>query len=89
MNTEEGGILMINDYSLLWGKIKQSGFTQSELAKKIGISKTSLSLKINNHQQFTQNEILRISNEIGIAKKDIPKYFFEGKVNKLNTNERA
>lgn len=80
---------MVNDYSMLWGKIKQSGLTQQRLAKKIGISTTSLSLKINNHKQFTQKEILKISNAIGIATKDIPKYFFKQKVNKMNTKREA
>lgn len=79
---------MVNDYSLLWGKIKQSSFTQKQLAEKIGISTTSLSLKINNHKQFTQKEILKISNAVGIPKRDIPKYFFNQKVNKMNTKSK-
>lgn len=70
---------MVNDYSLLWGKIKQSGITQNKLASKIGISSTSLSLKLHSHYPFTQNEILDISNVVGIAKEDIPKYFFTQK----------
>ena len=68
--------LMKTDYSMLWAKIKQSKLTQGQLAERIGISRTALNLKINNHKQFTQREILEISKVIGIDKKDISKYFF-------------
>lgn len=66
---------MKTDYSMLWAKIKQSKLTQGQLAERIGISRTALNLKINNHKQFTQREILEISKVIGIDKKDISKYF--------------
>lgn len=64
------------DYSRLKGKIKEKCNTQSNLAKKIGISEVSLSAKLNNKVEFSQFEINKICETLEIAKEDIPRYFF-------------
>ena len=64
------------DYSRLKEKIKEKCNTQSNLAKKIGISEVSLSAKLNNKVEFSQFEINKICETLEIAKEDIPGYFF-------------
>ena len=49
------------DYSALEGKIKSKGLTQAELAQKVGMTPTTLSLKLNGQAFFKQKEISRIS----------------------------
>jgi transcriptional regulator with XRE-family HTH domain len=48
---------MVWDYSKLRGKIKEKYGTQEAFASAIGISATSLSLKLNNEREFTQAEM--------------------------------
>lgn len=71
---------MLFDYSKLKGKIKEKGLTQEELANKIEIDKSTLSLKINNQSVFTQEEIFKIINILEIAPEEIEEYFFTIKV---------
>lgn len=70
------------NYNKLKGKIREVFGTQAELAIALGISKTSLNLKLNNHFEFSQNEIDKACNALGINKCDIPEYFFNLKVQK-------
>ena len=71
---------MLFDYSKLKGKIKEKGLTQEELANKIEIDKSTLSLKINNQSVFTQEEIFKIINILEISPEEIEEYFFTIKV---------
>ena len=64
------------DYSRLLGKIKERGYTQEMLAKKISISACSLNLTLNNKREFRQNEILEISKVLDINPREIEDYFF-------------
>ena len=64
------------NYAKLLGKIRECGFTQATLAKAIGISKSTLSAKLNNLNWFTTSEIIAICDALNIAHKDIPLYFF-------------
>ncbi|MCM1365079.1 MAG: helix-turn-helix domain-containing protein [Faecalibacterium sp.] len=50
------------------------GFTQSEIADKIGISRQSFSYKINNKVEFKVSEIEAICQLLHIEDKD--EYFF-------------
>lgn len=63
-------------YSRLLGKIRECGFTQEQLAKKIGINKGTLSAKLNNQFSFTVKEILAIGAALNIPKGEISEYFF-------------
>lgn len=73
---------MAFDYSKLRGKIKEKFGTQENFAKKIGMSRTTLSQKLNNINEFTQQEI-NVSTEIlDISTEEIPTYFFTLQVQK-------
>ena len=64
-------------YSKLLGLLKEKGMTQEDLASIIGRTKATLNLKINGKANFTIDEMEKICESLGIAKKDIGKYFFE------------
>lgn len=64
------------DYSKLKGKIKEVCGTQDVLASKIGIGRVTLSQRLNNVSDFSQNEIAKMSNVLNIPNEDIPIYFF-------------
>lgn len=73
---------MVFDYRRLRGKIKEMLGTQDETAKRIGISRTSLSQKLNNHQEFTQGEIRQLCSALRIDSAEITEYFFVQDVQK-------
>lgn len=68
------------DYRKLRGKIKEVFETQQNFAKAMKMSNTSLSEKLNNKVDFTQKEIHKAVELLGIPKDDIPVYFFALKV---------
>lgn len=68
------------DYSKLKGKIKEVFGTQSAFAKAMGLSGVSLSSKLNNLTDFTQSEINKACELLGISFEFIPVYFFTEKV---------
>ncbi len=70
----------VTDYSKLLGKMKEKGITQSELAKQIGISETSLNKKLNGGSQFRQEEMLKILDCIGVNIESVSLYFFAKKL---------
>ena len=49
---------VVFDYSKLRGIIKEKGFSESMMAKEIGITKETFSKKINNESFFNSNEIV-------------------------------
>lgn len=67
---------MIFDYSKLLGKMKEMKVTQSELAPSIGISESTLNLKLNNLAKFKQPEIVAICDRLNIPYQFIGSYFF-------------
>ncbi len=64
------------DYSRLLGRIKEKGYTQKALAKAVGVSESSLNLKLQSKNTFRQDEIVRISNVLGISLAECDQYFF-------------
>ena len=68
------------DYSKLLGRIKECGFTQQSLAKRIGIAKSSMCLKLNNKANFINPEVLLICEALKISINEIGTYFFTPKV---------
>ena len=64
------------NYSKLLGLLKEKGMTQEDLAVIIGRTTATLNLKINGKASFTIDEMDKICESLGIAKKDIGKYFF-------------
>lgn len=70
------------DYSKLLGKIREYGYTQESLAAAIGISKATMSLKLNNKANFGHAEISAICTILEIPISEIGVYFFVKKVRK-------
>lgn len=68
-----GEDIMVNE-QLLKAKIVEMGFTQSEIASKLGLSLTSLNYKMNGKTEFKANEIYALSDILKIKDKDA--YFF-------------
>ena len=71
------------DYKKLRGKIREVFGTQENFANALGISKVSLSLKLNNTRDFTQGEISKAAALLEIKPSDVPAYFFAQKVQKF------
>lgn len=68
------------EYKKLRGKIREVFGTQEKFARAMGISTVSLSAKLNNTVPFTQPEINKACELLGIALEFIPIYFFTEKV---------
>jgi transcriptional regulator with XRE-family HTH domain len=73
---------MVFDYSELLGRIKARGFTQETLAKRIKMAKSTMCLKLGNRAYFTQPDIDKICEALGIEAEKIGFYFFTPKVRK-------
>ena len=63
------------NYQKLRGKIKEVCGTQDSFAEKLGINRVSLSQRLNNLLEFTQNEIYKSCEILGIELVGIPYYF--------------
>ncbi|WP_314067502.1 DUF739 family protein [uncultured Vagococcus sp.] len=75
------------DYSELKGKFRGKGLTQEDLAILLGMSKTSLSNKLNNKSRFDSAEILNLSKILEITDVEISYYFFRIKVQKTKLKQ--
>lgn len=65
------------DYSKLRGLIREKCGTQSNFAKAIGISGTSLSQRLNNSVPFTQTEIMIACKLFGCTISEADEIFFK------------
>lgn len=74
------------DYSKLKGKIVEVLGNQSNYAKALGLSETSITNKLNNAVYFTQGEIITSVEVLHISLEDISTYFFTKKVEKSKQN---
>lgn len=64
------------NYSVLKGKIKEKYDTQSNFAKALGMSEGTLTSRLNNTSCFTQEDIRKCIELLGIDYSEIGKYFF-------------
>lgn len=64
------------NYSKLRGKIREVYGTQDKFADAMGLSYTSVSAKLNNKVEWSQKEINKASNLLGIKDKEVFLYFF-------------
>lgn len=64
------------DYCRLRGKIKEVCGTQDNYAEKLGIGRVSLSQRLNNQKEFTQDEMIKTCDILSIERGEIPLYFF-------------
>ena len=67
---------MSYDYRKLRGRIKEICGTQDSFAEKLGIGRVTLSQRLNNMSEFTQDEIYKACDILEIESKEIPIYFF-------------
>jgi transcriptional regulator with XRE-family HTH domain len=73
---------MVFEYSELVKLIRYKYGTQEKFAKALSIGRVSLSKRLNNKLQFSQEEILSAAKLLNISEKEIPRYFFKEKVQK-------
>ena len=64
------------DYRKLKGRIVEKYGKQVALARAIGMSEHTMSVKLNGKKCFTQNEIERICEKLTIPLLEIGDYFF-------------
>lgn len=75
------------EYSKLRGRIKEVFGTQDNFAKALGIGRVSLSQRLNNYLDFSQEEINKAYILLNLSKEEIPIYFFTTKVQKNELNK--
>lgn len=76
---------MAYEYSELLRLIKNKYGTRDNFAKALGIGRVSLSLRLNNRLEFTQDEIVKAAVILDIPVKMIPVYFFCTKSSETRT----
>lgn len=64
------------NYQKLRGKIKEICGTQDEFALRLGLGRTSVSQRLNNQLEFTQEEMYKSCEILNINLEDLPDYFF-------------
>lgn len=64
------------NYSKLRGRIREKCGNNAVFAKKLGIHDSTLSQKLNNMSDFSQNEIFKSIRILELKESDIPDYFF-------------
>ena len=64
------------NYQKLRGKIREVCRTQNDFSEKLGIGRVSLSQRLNNQLEFTQEEIYKACDILSIPMEEIPEYFF-------------
>ena len=67
---------MSYNYGKLRGKIKEVCGNQDVFAQKLGIGRVSLSQRLNNQKEFTQDEMSKACDILFISRDEIPAYFF-------------
>lgn len=70
---------------LLREVIKDSGVKVTALADKIGISRQSLTMKINGERSFDQGEIMAIKTNLHLTDEQFMLIFFNDDVDRLPT----
>lgn len=68
------------NFSKLKGKIIEKYSSQKDFAQALGVSRVTVSNKLNNKVPFGQEEIDTICKLLDIQKKDIGDYFFTKRV---------
>lgn len=57
--------------------IREYGDTQTELARVLGISISTMSWKLNGKAEFTQSEIKAIADRYSLTAKEVKEMFFK------------
>lgn len=64
------------DNSKLRGKIRELFGTEQKFSDAVGISKSTLSAKLNNNSEINRDEMLKMIDLLNIEKEDIFEIFF-------------
>lgn len=80
-------IRIVYDYSKLLEVITDNRYSQTKLADEVKMSRTSMNLKLNNHANFTQNEIYRMTKVLKIPDAEVANIFFTPFVQKTVQNK--
>ena len=65
---------------LLRAKLILAEMTDGELAEKLGISRQSVSMKLNCHRPFNSNEISKIAHILQLTPEEVMQIFFDNNV---------
>lgn len=71
----------------LLGLLRERGYSQSQWASAIGISRPSLSARLNGTQPFKLNEIYATVSFLEIPREEIVTYFFDEECRNLHQEE--
>lgn len=64
------------DFNKLLGRMKEYGYTQSSMAKELGVTENCFTNKIKGRSSFSSLEIKTMCNKLNIAPNKIGAYFF-------------
>ena len=64
-------------FAKLRGKIVEVFGTIGNFCEEVGLSQNLLSMKLNGKSDFTYDQIVAISNALGISSREIGDYFFK------------
>jgi DNA-binding Xre family transcriptional regulator len=65
------------DYTKLRGRIREKYETLEDLARNIGILPITLTAKLDNADNFTQSEIDKMRDSLGIQGGEVIEFFFQ------------
>ena len=72
--------MVVFNHNKLRGRLVEYGYTQQDFAQLLGISQSTVSMKLNNVTDFTSGEIFHIAEVLNIPREEIGDYFFTPKV---------
>ena len=74
-------------YRSLKKRLIDLGLIQKELARKIGLSQSAMSERMNGNVEFTAGEMKRIMDALGIPAEDLYRYFIEEMIPPVTTSK--
>ena len=85
----EGSLVLDKPYHNLKGIIVSKGLKQNDIAKKLDMDKSTLSMKLNRYRgrDFTFSEASKLAELLGVKMEDFQQYFFTLKVAKTTTQK--
>ena len=75
------------DYSKLRGRIRDKLVTQDKFAEKLEMGRDTLSSRLNNLTEFSQDEMVKSCHLLDFTIEEIAQYFFCTKVQKRDQGE--